>query len=1036
MIFFMIENFFVYLHIKIIAIMKRLFTLITLVLLGLFAFSQNTSPLVVKDFVLKSNEIIDMEQIPKFNRTDLDNNPICRIKVKAQGFEEGILQKFVFVPKGIEITHSVFKDGMWYLHVSSNKNGEITVKYMGDCVFRLPYQLEPKKVYELTLAMETGTLVIRTIPTHAEIFIDNEMVGKGEAIKAVSIGAEHRYRVVCEDYYTKEGVIYFAQREEKSINVELESNFGFITIKSDPSGADVYVDNVKVGTTPYMMKKITIGNHVVELRKMGYENYADMVDITRDDVNKQMEEVVLAAERIVMGTMAVYSNPEDADITVDGDYMGRTPQTFDIKAGQHEVVLSKPGCIPATKTVFVAEGITTNVNIYLPVGRDIFISTDKDGDKIYVDGEYVGLSPLTTLLSYGGHEVKAERGPKTISQNINVSQTGGTDKVELSFELRDKTFRVNGLSFDMVAVKGGTFTMGCTGEQGSDCYDGEKPSHKVTLSDFYIGKYEVTVAQFEEFVNETGYRTDAEKQGWAYMIKKVDGKAQLYEAKGVNWRCDGKGNIRKSNENNHPVMFVSWNDAKAFCDWMKNKTGQSFRLPTEAEWEYAARGGRKSRGFKYAGSNNRNDVDHNVSYNNEKTNTEPVGSKTPNELGIYNMTGNVEEYCLDFWGDYSSEAQTNPIGPKYGQKVITRGGSYLFVDNDLRISRRTTQFTNVSRLSYGFRLAINPSDTLDLMTNQALHVRGTIDMLFNAPGVNVKVIDDDMGAKDDFSRIIYTSAGTKTLTFSKYGFEDVKQEITMEPAGTVKLVVVMPRARKSPEGAYSTSAVSKGVFSVSETDKVRLATGNLQYQASTKTYRIAEQPWEMIGKKNKKISSSYNGWIDLFGWGTGDEPTKPSYGDFSKYVEWGENNISNGGGNMWFTLSKDEWNYVLFQRYTTSVRFAKAKVNGVCGLIILPDGWQATTYKLKDTDNIHGMYSKNKISLDVWNSVFASAGAVFLPACGYRIYGSVDNVGSYGTYYAAFNPYYLVFDNGGFVKLKYAQYPTSGYGVRLACPAE
>lgn len=1018
--------------------MRKLYTLLTLVLLGLFAFAQNTSPLVVKDFVLKSNEIIDMEQIPKFNRTDLDNNPICRIKVKAQGFEEGTLQKFVFVPKGIEITHSVFKDGMWYLHVSSNKNGEITVKYMGDCVFRLPYQLEPKKVYELTLAMETGTLVIRTIPTNAEIYIDNELAGTGEAIKAVSIGAEHRYRVSCEDYYTKEGVIYFAQREEKSINVELESNFGYISIKSDPSGADVYVDNEKVGTTPYMMKKITIGNHVVELRKMGYENYADMVEITRGEINKQMEEVTLAVERIVMGTIAIYSNPDDADIMVDGDYMGRTPQTFDIRAGEHEVALSKPGYTPVSKKVFVTEGITTNVNLFLPVGRDIYITSDEEGDKIYVDGEYAGLSPLTKTLSYGTHEIKAERGSKTVTENIIVSQSGGDSTVELSFEIKDRTFKVNKLKFDMVAVKGGTFTMGCTSEQGNDCDDNEKPAHKVTLTDYYIGKYEITVGQFEEFVNETGYKTDAEKNGWAYMVKRIDGKGKWTKVDGVNWRCDGKGNLRKANENNHPVMYVSWNDARAFCKWLKNKTGQNFRLPTEAEWEYAARGGYKSRGFKYAGSNTRSDVDHDLQYDNEKSNTEPVGSKIPNELGIYNMTGNVLELCCDWKGDYSDESTINPIGVQSGSKNITRGGGYLYADKDHRVTRRTTEYPYVARIDNGFRLALNPADTMDIMAHIESTTNGYVDL--NSWPKTVDIERNGMYWETP-AVLGLTPGAVYTFNFSRYGYESATYDVEVASKDTTKLEVVLLRPNYEHATITNTNAVSKGEFSIGQGFKVHFAKGNLQYKPSTEEWRIAEQPWETVGSKNKNVkNSNYKGWLDLFPWNGAQYLAVWSYSvspDLA-YYDLGQSPISNGGGRTWFTPSSGEWYYILFYRETSSgIRFTKGKVNGINGLILLPDDWDESKYNLKSTNDVSAKFNSNKVSSGDWTNIFEPAGAVFLPVTGMRDQLNVADVDSFGGYYASEVPANLWFEDDKVeVILIENKYTYLGQSIRLVCPVE
>jgi len=144
----------------------------------------------------------------------------------------------------------------------------------------------------------------------------------------------------------------------------------------------------------------------------------------------------------------------------------------------------------------------------------------------------------------------------------------------------------------MVFVKGGTFQMG-----SNDGDDDEKPVHTVTVSDFWMGKYEVTVAEFEKFISETDYYTDAEKSSGSYFWT-----GRKWEMKtGVDWRCDAQGNVRKSTKLNHPVIHVSWNDAVAYCDWLSKKTGQNYRLPTEAEWEYAARSGSKN--YKYAWGN-------------------------------------------------------------------------------------------------------------------------------------------------------------------------------------------------------------------------------------------------------------------------------------------------------------------------------------------------------------------------------------------------------------------------------------------------
>jgi formylglycine-generating enzyme required for sulfatase activity len=186
---------------------------------------------------------------------------------------------------------------------------------------------------------------------------------------------------------------------------------------------------------------------------------------------------------------------------------------------------------------------------------------------------------------------------------------------------------------EMVLVKGGSFTMGCTDEQGDDCDNNEKPAHKVTLSDFYIGKYEVTQAQWKAVMGNNPSHFSG---------------------------CDSC-----------PVENVSWNDVQEFIKKLNAKTGLNYRLPTEAEWEYAARGGAKSRGYKYSGSNNVSEV---AWYWHSEEKTHPVGTKKANELGIYDMSGNVWEWCNDWYGAYSSEAQSNPKGAPSGDSRVSRGG--------------------------------------------------------------------------------------------------------------------------------------------------------------------------------------------------------------------------------------------------------------------------------------------------------------------------------------------------------------------------
>lgn len=209
----------------------------------------------------------------------------------------------------------------------------------------------------------------------------------------------------------------------------------------------------------------------------------------------------------------------------------------------------------------------------------------------------------------------------------------------------------------------------------------------------------------------------------------------------------------------------------------------------------------------------------------------------------------------------------------------------------------------------------------------------------------------------------------------------------------------------APQGALS------GKFSINATTQVYFSQGNLQYQASTNTWRFAEHQWDTLGALNANVSSSYNGWIDLFGWGTGNNPTITSISDadYSTFIDWGTNPISNGGNtaNQWRTLTQDEWEYLLFNRNTASGEFyAKATVNGVPGLIILPDDWQHSYYWHLYSNQGETPFSASQITLDDWTNSLEAHGAAFIPCGGYR-YGmevtttTLEGYEIYGEYWSS-----------------------------------
>ena len=461
-------------------IMRRILLLFSIVLLSLSALSQNTSPLKMLNFRKLPNELVDLKALKQETGRDcdFDSNVAALIRVKAQGFSEQTMLDFSPSPRsGIEIIHKKYTNNELWLYVSSNCQGTIMIKYMGEFEFKLPNKLEPRSVYELVLGMETATLVINAVPSTAEIYIDGKKVGTGYGSAAVSVGSEHRYKVVCEGYIPEEDMVKTEKAEKIERQIELRPNFGFITIKSDPTGADVFVDEVKVGVTPYQMKKITPGTHVVELRKTGCESLADMVVIKAGEVNRQFENVKLEK------TDGLVENPD----------------------------LSSPS------------------NFTLTVG---------------------------------------------------------------------------GVNFTMVYVEGGTATVDLSG------YTADVSERSVEIPSFYIGETEVTQALWRAVMGSE----PKEEGGWTEQY--------------------GRGD-------DYPAYLVGEEDVFTFLDKLNERTGLNFRYSYMAEWEYAARGGNKSKNYKYSGSNSIIEVAWYEANSGGKAH--PVKTKKPNELGIYDMTGNVRE---------------------------------------------------------------------------------------------------------------------------------------------------------------------------------------------------------------------------------------------------------------------------------------------------------------------------------------------------------------------------------------------------------
>ena len=253
-----------------------------------------------------------------------------------------------------------------------------------------------------------------------------------------------------------------------------------------------------------------------------------------------------------------------------------------------------------------------------------------------------------------------------------------------------------------------------------------------------------------------------------------------------------------------------------------------------------------------------------------------------------------------------------------------------------------------------------------------------------------------------------------------------------------------------------------GIFSVNASgNKVYFSQGNLQYQASSNTWQFAEHQYDYIGTANRYISSTYNGWIDLFGWGTSNWnhgavcyypwSTSANNSDYYAYgsstsnlndqtgnADWGFNAISNGGNQTgrWHTLTREEWAYLFNNRATTSgIRYAKAELNNVNGVILLPDDWNSGYYNLSNTNTSGAGFSSNIISLSEWNTL-EQHGAIFLPAAGFRIETSVGYVGNYGNYWSAsYNGSCVLFNDSSLIPHNFSEC-CYGFSVRLVCSAQ
>ena len=337
--------------------------------------------------------------------------------------------------------------------------------------------------------------------------------------------------------------------------------------------------------------------------------------------------------------------------------------TFEVslEAGEHTLtwVYDKDSFLNPEGDYFAVDDVAISTNTLEFILGDV----NQDG--------YVTIGDVTALIDYlldGNDEgINLNNADMTRDGNVSIGDVTALIDYLLSGPQDPVTYTVGGVTFTMMPVRGGTFRMGATEEQGDDAYDWEKPSHEVTLtSSYYIAETEVTQAL------------------WVAVM--------------------GSNPSSFTGDLNRPVEQVSWNDCQTFISKLNEMTGKTFRLPTEAEWEYAARGGNMSQGYKYAGSNDADEVAWHSG--NSNGSTHPVAQKKANELGLYDMSGNVLEWCQDWYIKYTSEAQTDPVGPETGSNRVYHSGCWEFPPRGCRVSYRYYSAPTYAGSNHlGFRLA-------------------------------------------------------------------------------------------------------------------------------------------------------------------------------------------------------------------------------------------------------------------------------------------------------------------------------------------
>lgn len=519
--------------------------------------------------------------------------------------------------------------------------------------------------------------IVKTVQKPSEIWV---YVPRG--LKKITIS--HPQLGMLRDYYLK-------------IPIEAARTYEMILI-----AGEVQTVVKQARTSQYVVFQLTPPDAVVELNgellktedgiaskmmKFGTYNYRvqapdyllEAGSVTVDDPNNKKVVNISLKPNFAKVTINVDNN---AEIWINGEKKGEGSWSGDLGTGTYEFEAKKQGhksTITTQDIIVTSEPQIVKLQSPTPIYGEADINSSPGMADIFIDGKKVGQTPqMLSDLLIGQHSVRiSKQGFTDYNSTITVKEGESSeltakleklkaDQITPTSSNATQIITVGNVSITMVRVEGGTFTMGATIEQGSNANNDEENAHQVKLSPFYIGETEVTQALWETIM---------------------------------------RNNPSSFKGSNRPVENVSWNDCQEFILKLNQKTGKKFRLPTEAEWEFAARGGNRSNGYIYSGSNNINEVAWYV-FTTERS-TCDVKQKNANELGAYDFSGNVREWCQDWFEHYSSKSLKNPKGPKEGVLRVFRGGGWNILNDFCTVVYRESARPDTKRNNLGLRLALD-----------------------------------------------------------------------------------------------------------------------------------------------------------------------------------------------------------------------------------------------------------------------------------------------------------------------------------------